>query len=223
MQNYQSAKTFKRLTLVGLVFAGLLMWQCNGGKPQNTEAVRKEMAERELKRISDADLMAKGEEIGRVLLDSVQLNFQQALMKALKEKGVSGAIEYCNLNVYGLVKAYEDSLSVVIRRTTDRPRNPANALDSLERQIFEAYTLVPDAGAQLQVLDEKTLIMTRPIRIANGTCLNCHGEPGKQIQSADHELIRSLYPEDRATGYQLNDLRGMWSLRIPKKAVVDRI
>src|SRR5690606_1450056 len=99
----------------------------------------------------------------------------------------------------------------------------ANALDSLEREIFEAYALVSDAGAQLQELDEKTLIMTRPIRISNGACLNCHGEPGKQIQPADHELIQSLYPEDRATGYQLNDLRGMWSLRIPKKAVVDRI
>jgi phosphoglycerate kinase len=35
--------------------------------------------------------------------------------------------------------------------------------------------------------------------------------------------LKQLYPQDPATGYAEGDLRGMWSLRLPKKEVVKRL
>jgi hypothetical protein len=32
-----------------------------------------------------------------------------------------------------------------------------------------------------------------------------------------------LYPEDKAIGHKIGDLRGMWSIRIPKKEVVKKM
>jgi len=50
--------------------------------------------------------------------------------------------------------------------------------------------------------------------------LNCHGEPGKEISEETLQKLNELYPEDKAIGHQIGDLRGMWSIKIPKKEVV---
>jgi hypothetical protein len=56
--------------------------------------------------------------------------------------------------------------------------------------------------------------------INNAQCLNCHGTPGKEVLPENHELIKGLYPQDRATGYSMDDLRGMWSIRLSKKEII---
>jgi hypothetical protein len=54
-------------------------------------------------------------------------------------------------------------------------------------------------------------------------CLSCHGSVGKDIAPETTAKLTQLYPQDLATGYALGDLRGMWSLRLPKKEVVKRL
>jgi hypothetical protein len=54
-----------------------------------------------------------------------------------------------------------------------------------------------------------------PIVIANPLCLQCHGTPEKDIAPATLEAIQKHYPKDQATGYQLGDLRGLWSVTFP--------
>ena len=63
----------------------------------------------------------------------------------------------------------------------------------------------------------------KAITIPNGLCLNCHGEPGKEINESTLEKINSLYPEDKAIDFKVGDLRGMWSIEMPKKEVVKDI
>ena len=197
---------------------------CGSGKRVDQESVAVERLSREIKKVTDAELMVAGETLGLKILNETQSTFQNALMTALQEQGVEGAITYCNLNAYELVRNYEDSLGIRISRVTDRPRNPADTLSAFEQEVFEAYQYAPElATAQLQELDEQTLILNKPIMITNGICLNCHGRVGTDINKAHHELIRSLYPDDQAVNYAIGDLRGMWSLKIPKKTVVDQL
>jgi hypothetical protein len=54
-----------------------------------------------------------------------------------------------------------------------------------------------------------------PIVIPMDTCLQCHGEPGRDITEANLALIRSLYPDDAATGFRLGQLRGLWKVTFP--------
>jgi hypothetical protein len=56
------------------------------------------------------------------------------------------------------------------------------------------------------------LVYYRPIKTAMPACLNCHGNPGEDIQQAVMEKINTYYPDDKATGYALNDFRGMWKI-----------
>ncbi len=204
----------------------LLLSNCSPEKKQDTSGIRDEMRGRELVRVSDADLMAKGNELGLEIVKASQSTLQTALLGAIENEGLVGAVEYCNANAYEIVKTLEDSLDVKIKRVSQKPRNPLDEPDSVERMILEAYAYdfsPTNAVNQILEFDEKTLIFTQPIAIANGLCLNCHGTPGEQVNDDVLTIIQSKYPEDKALGYSLGELRGMWSVKIPKKTVVNAL
>lgn len=182
------------------------------------------MEARELKRVTEGEIMAKGEEIAKSALKVTAQAFQAALMTAIENEGVPGAIQYCNINAMEIVKKLEDSLNTSIKRVTDKTRNPGDSLTGIEKEIWEAYKYDPSqATGQLQEYSDTELIFTQPIMIGSGICLNCHGGVGVEITEENYSLIKDLYPNDRATGYQLGDLRGMWRLIIPKKTVVNNL
>ncbi|MEQ8882529.1 MAG: DUF3365 domain-containing protein [Cyclobacteriaceae bacterium] len=204
----------------------LLTIACTSDKKQDTSGVRNEMKDRELVRVSDADLMARGNELGIEIVKVSQGSLQKALLNAIETTGLVGAVEYCNANAYEIVKGLEDSLNVKIKRVSQKPRNPLDAPDSVEQMILEAYAYdfsPTNAVNQILEFDEKTLIFTQPIAIANGLCLNCHGSPGEQVNDEVLAIIQSKYPDDKALGYSLGELRGMWSVKIPKKTVVNAL
>ena len=51
--------------------------------------------------------------------------------------------------------------------------------------------------------------------VTNDMCLKCHGDIG-EIDEAAHSKIQLLYPEDKATGYSTNQLRGIWVVKMMK-------
>jgi hypothetical protein len=50
--------------------------------------------------------------------------------------------------------------------------------------------------------------------IAGPVCLNCHG-PTEQLGTDVKAVLETFYPNDRAIGYRLGDLRGAVSVKIP--------
>ena len=50
-----------------------------------------------------------------------------------------------------------------------------------------------------------------PIRLQK-KCVACHGISKKQISKKTDSILKSLYPNDKATGFKENDLRGIWSI-----------
>jgi cytochrome c551/c552 len=45
------------------------------------------------------------------------------------------------------------------------------------------------------------------------TCIKCHG--GKtDITESTQKMIAQKYPNDKAIGYQMGDLRGMWKIKL---------
>lgn len=137
------------------------------------------------------------------------------LKSALQEEGVAGAVQYCNLVAYPLV----DSLSRVhqadIRRTSLKVRNPEDEPTAAERAVLEEYHAKKATGEPLLPKVEATgasaVAFYAPILIQE-TCLKCHGKIGETLMEEDYAIIKKLYPEDEATGYQAGDLRGMWSV-----------
>jgi Protein of unknown function (DUF3365) len=53
--------------------------------------------------------------------------------------------------------------------------------------------------------------------LTNAMCLQCHGKPNVDISITTLDKIHALYPDDRATGYVVNELRGLWVVEMDKK------
>ncbi|MGK7396564.1 MAG: Tll0287-like domain-containing protein [Candidatus Cyclobacteriaceae bacterium M3_2C_046] len=197
--------------------------------PQNQEnkALTEEIQSREIRKIEEGDIINEALKVGNQIADTTQKTLAGNLVNAIQDQGIRGAIQFCNLAAYPLVDSLQKKLNVQIKRTSLQTRNPDNQPTSLEKQLLEAYHYNAENNLALepaiQEIDEAYLLFAKPIVIGNPLCLNCHGEVGKQVQSENYQIIKGLYPEDQATGYQEGDLRGMWSIKIPKNEIIKNL
>lgn len=186
--------------------------------------VKSEMKSRELKKLLDADILNEGKRKSALLADSAQTLLFSELQRVIGEQGIEAAIPYCHSNAYNIVTAVTEDNGTSIKRVSLKNRNPNNAPDVIEQEILEAYTYVAEQNMELTAEvrfseDKRYVLYTKPIKIQNALCLNCHGTIGEEVMPAVAEKIAELYPNDKATGYRLGQLRGMWSVKMPLQEV----
>jgi cytochrome c553 len=171
---------------------------------------------REGRETGEINYLEKGKEMA--MQTKAQLGSN--LMAAVKEKGPEGAVEFCNTRAYPLTDSMAVVLGAKIKRVSDQPRNPANRANDKElNYIVNAkaeLTQGKAASPQLSDLGE-TMLGYYPIT-TNAMCLKCHGEPNTQVNQATLDVLNALYPEDMATGYGENELRGIWVVEMNKQS-----
>jgi len=179
--------------------------------PAEKEAAENQTVEKNRAIYTPSDWLDEGDQI----VSNTFATLSSHLKSALQRGGVQEAVQYCHLNAYPLV----DSLSRVhrasIRRISLKVRNPEDlpdrfeerALNRAQKMLAEGKTIEP----WVEHYPEETAYYA-PIYVRD-LCLKCHGTPGKTISSEDYDLIKKLYPEDEAIGYQEGDWRGLWSIR----------
>lgn len=192
------------------------------------ETVQNEMKNREVKKVSDVDILNKAKTFGAYLADTSQKTLSKTLISTIQKEGVEAALSYCNVVAYPLMDSLSGIYNAQIKRASFDTRNPRDAPDEFEAQLLEAYQYAVDNDKPLtddvQFTDNKEYVLyTRPIALNNGVCLNCHGRVGDQIQPNVAKKLAELYPNDKATGHELGDLRGMWSIKIPTESVVKKL
>jgi hypothetical protein len=152
--------------------------------------------------------------LGKEVVEASFKTLSTQLQEALAEGGVKNAVKYCNFNP--LIDSLSRLYNAEIRRTTLKPRNLLNQPRDYENVMINAYMDHYNDGKLLKPIVENLMdgdhVYYSPIVINTGLCLTCHGEVGKTVNSEDYEYIKSLYPNDQAIGYKMNDLRGVWSI-----------
>jgi hypothetical protein len=134
---------------------------------------------------------------------------------AMQKGGPEYAIEFCNLQASSLIDSLSKANNCTISRVSVKNRNPGNNLkNEKERQLWDHYAEKLKSGNASDTLlrSEDALVYYKPIKTAMPACLKCHGAPGEDIQTATFQTIQELYPNDKATGYDLNEFRGMWKI-----------
>ena len=133
--------------------------------------------------------------------------FKQQLQRALREglaRGPAEAIAACRTKAPEIAASLSEG-EIRVGRASHRLRNPANAL-------LDAYRSDPSARAGRAVaLDERRRGYVEPIFV-QALCLTCHGE---SLSESISSRLSELYPEDRAVGYQVGDLRGVFWVEFP--------
>lgn len=140
------------------------------------------------------------------------------LMGKIQKEGTVAALQFCNTKAYPLT----DSMAVVnkakIRRVSDKPRNPKNTANSKEKgyiEMFKKDAAFNKESSPIVLESENNVQFYYPIK-TNGMCLQCHGKPNSDIKENTLTQIDRLYPKDLARGYDVNEVRGIWSISFKK-------
>lgn len=147
----------------------------------------------------------------------------QASFKALSEKlteqmkmgGPVQAIPFCNVEAIPLTQQLSEEFNVTIKRTSDKLRNQENKPTKRELEIINNYNKLISEKQEITPIVEVDSNNNKhyyaPI-ILKANCLACHGKVEEFVSVKTDSIIKSLYPSDKAIGYNEGDLRGVWSI-----------
>jgi cytochrome c551/c552 len=140
------------------------------------------------------------------------------LLKAIQDKGTSGALSFCNTRAIPLTDSMSNEMVAHIKRVSDFNRNPANKANFAESSYIQNGRTLLAAGSKLmpKVIEEEDKYISYYPIMTTELCLQCHGIPEEDIQPDVLETIISLYPTDRAMGFKEGDLRGIWVIEMAK-------
>ena len=163
------------------------------------------------------EYLLKGRQIAALTQSELLKNVSQAMQKG----GPVYAIDFCNLKAMDLKDSLSKLNNCEIKRIAIKYRNPMDKPQTkTEKDQLEKYKQAFLKGDSLEsevlVFDDRTEYF-QPIFMSKGACLVCHGEPSVQIAAETMEIIQERYPEDKATGFALNDFRGAWKITFMKE------
>ena len=111
-----------------------------------------------------------------------------------------------------------DKSGFSFNNVSDQPRNPEHQANALELEIMDYFRQNDEESTVFRPFineqNEKYYIYARPIWIKK-MCLKCHSTP----ENAP-ETIREKY--DTAYHYEIGDLRGLLSIKIPAQTIENR-
>lgn len=139
------------------------------------------------------------------------------LMGTIQREGVETAVDFCHIAAYPLTDSMAQVHQAQIQRISDKPRNPNNAADKDDLVHIQKYKALAQANKEMEptvIERENDVLFYHPI-ITNDKCLLCHG-PKENIAENVLVALQSRYPADQATGYDTNEVRGLWKIIFSK-------
>jgi hypothetical protein len=145
---------------------------------------------------------------------------REALGAAMQSVGPTGAIDVCYRDAPAIAADVMAEQGVRLGRMSvpGRNRNPEQDASGWQVDVLDAFSRAVAAGApageQIHVARDES---TNVLRFARGietepVCLACHGAT---IAPAVEAAIAERYPDDRAVGFAIGDLRGLLWVEVP--------
>jgi hypothetical protein len=203
----------KPSSLAIITVIAMLLTGC--GKPAGVEseapagAVAEQQAAPEPSSIDQAESL----EMAKAAVQEFAGALKAELMAAMQEGGPVAAIGICNTRAMPITRKVSEQHGLSLGRVSLRNRNPANAPNEWQARVLEEFEQRKAAGE-----DPAAIAWSEVTQTGSGTefrfmkaiptgemCLLCHGT---EISPEIHEILATLYPHDRATGFEVGDIRG---------------
>lgn len=175
---------------------------------------------RHIRADAEAELLTSAEHVNDVLMAA-----RRTYHKQFFESGLSVSAENSSLfpiHSMGaiskeLINFTKDGFS--FNNVSDNARNPRHQADAVELEAIEAFRRDPEQELRfVPYKDEKGqpyYHYSRPLWV-EPYCLSCHGE-----RASAPDAIQSQY--EGAYGYQVGDLRGILSIKLPAAEMLHRV
>lgn len=204
-----------------IVAIGILLFSCNQKtkKEENSDQFENQ-PKQEINAVlgnaeNDVDSYLKK---GQSIAFATKAVLGKNLLKAIQDKGVHGAVDFCNVKAIPLTDSMATNLKASIKRVSDKNRNPNNAANQkeLEYIVFAKQELVQHGNAKPKVFEQNGKMVGYYPIITNDMCIKCHGNKTTDIDTKTLSAINKQYPNDKGTGYATNELRGIWVVEMKK-------
>ncbi len=146
----------------------------------------------------------------------------KVLQDEIQKAGPEAAISVCREKAPQMAKDLSEKTGWQIRRVSLKNRNPKAAPDAWEQEVLNDFDARAKAGEKPATLErgevvsvgnEKTYRYMKALP-TNELCLGCHGA-AEQMTPGIRAKLQALYPEDKATGYTVGQIRGALTLKRP--------
>jgi hypothetical protein len=151
------------------------------------------------------------------LLKKFAGELKHVLKASMKSGGPISALEVCNLQAMPIAQKNSISSGWDIGRTSLKVRNVSNTANEWERNTLHQFEKRKASGESLKTMEHGELVKEggksiyryiKPIPTAD-VCMKCHGVTlGDELSNK----IQLLYPNDQATGFNIGDIRGAFTL-----------
>jgi hypothetical protein len=205
------------------LFILLLIFGCNQSRPIKNEAMREEIANREIKRISEAEIVNEaytaGQNIAQVAEELLHNKSSDTIIYDDSTKLDLSYIVWVH-NVDSLSKAFDAEVKII---GLSRPQKNASPM---EAELLDAYQYNVEQNIELtdniQKMERDHLLYTKPLFIRNTTCLRCHGNLD-ELNPTTLKFLQNNYSGSNITGYKLNEIIGMWSIMLSQKKIIQQL
>lgn len=142
------------------------------------------------------------------------------LIEQIQTGGMIQAVAVCSDTAQLLTNEFGVERGVFIKRVSMKNRNKNNYPDDFEKRTLNRFELLKQNNElnneteYAEIISEgdyKYLRYLKPI-LVQAECLNCHGNQTDMMPEVNNLIVQE-YPQDKATGYKVGDLRGAVSIK----------
>lgn len=145
---------------------------------------------------------------------------QGELQSSMKAGGSLSPVSMCKDKAPVIAKELSGKYGWKVARTSLKTRNPDNAPDEWEADVLRDFEKRKQNGekvkpmAHFEMVNENGVESFRFMKAipVGKACLQCHGENIKPDLAAK---LDASYPDDKARGYKLGDVRGAFTITQP--------
>ena len=203
----------KSIILLGVMLVTIIsLYSCNSDNSEQA-STSKDAVKIDVK--SKTDYLEEGKKIAT----SAQGVLGKNLVNAINNGGTTYAVEFCNAEAIPLTDSMAHVLGASVKRVTDKPRNSNNQANEGQLELINKMKEELKDGnvPKPQMVDMNGKMVGYYGIVTNAMCVKCHGDKDVDIEPQTYKKIKALYPTDKATGYAVNELRGMWVVEMDKK------
>lgn len=153
----------------------------------------------------------------RIAVKALGSELKSILQASMKASGPVDSISVCNIEAPQISNNISKAKGMSVARTSLKYRNQENKPDDWEKSVLEQFEQRKAKGEDVKTMEfseltedkgKKVFRYMKAIPTAE-VCLKCHGN---NVAQPIANKINSLYPDDKATGYNLGDIRGAFSI-----------
>jgi hypothetical protein len=142
---------------------------------------------------------------------------KNTLQASMKTSGPIDSVAMCQIKAPEITNQISQSKGMVVARTSLKYRNQKNKPDAWEKSVLEKFEQRKQKGEAVKTMEyseltehngEKVFRYMKAIPTGE-VCLKCHGS---NVPQPIASKINSLYPDDKATGFKMGDIRGAFSV-----------